>query len=271
MSALQFITCFCLLSNSPVTWHPSAGLRFGARSALSAQSPAHGISNYTRTRCNHRQSIQRLLVELVQFHRRITTEPTAVTPCHTPGDCTHSWFSHRTRCTRKLQWTAAVRLTVLVMRCVKMYFMGVVRDTGRDALLIFHPSALHLTVGPYNFLLTMSWPGCLSLWADSPHPAHEARGCSPLDEQPPYGGEFSARSSPLCLHVYTWPKNTWLTDTFKYGGNQMSTFPNTFGIWEHAQGWILLSSWGSSNNPNGFNSANTNGILKFHTLSWKKK
>lgn len=43
----------------------------------------------------------------------------------------------------------------------------------------------------------------MSPWADSPHPAHETKGHSPLDEQPPYGGAVSAHSSPLCLHMYT--------------------------------------------------------------------
>lgn len=49
----------------------------------------------------------------------------------------------------------------------------------------------------------------------------------------PYGDAVSAHSNPLCLRMHTWPKNTWLADTFKHGGNQMPKFPNAFAIWEH--------------------------------------
>lgn len=51
---------------------------------------------------------------------------------------------------------------------------------------------------------------------------------------PHYRDALSARSDPLCLCIRTWLKNTWLTDTFKYGGNQMSKYPNAFAIWEKA-------------------------------------
>lgn len=81
--------------------------------------------------------------------------------------------------------------------------------------------------------------------------------------QPHYRDALSAHSDPLCLCIRTWLKNTWLTDTFKYGGNQMSKFPNAFAIWEHTEGYILLSSCRSSNNLNGFNSTDRNSLPDF--------
>lgn len=44
---------------------------------------------------------------------------------------------------------------------------------------------------------------------------------------------------------------------------EMSKFPNSFAIWEHTQGYILLSSCRISNNLNGFNSTDRNGLPDF--------
>lgn len=72
-----------------------------------------------------------------------------------------------------------------------------------------------------------------SMQTDQKDPEHDLQLISIFTSNNPYGDALSAHSNPLCMCMHTWPKNTWLADTFKHGGNQMPKFPNAFAIWEH--------------------------------------
>lgn len=134
MSALYFITYFCLHSNCPVTWHSSVVLHFGTGSALTAQSPAHTnwISNYMYRLLPSARSVQQLLVELIQVSTS-STGKSQLNPGLLPRiTLSYAQFSHQTNCARKPQWTALVRLITNVTDFVKIYFLGVVWETVRS-------------------------------------------------------------------------------------------------------------------------------------------
>jgi len=197
MSALYFITYFCLHSNCPVTWHSSVVLHFGTGSALTAQSPAHTnwISNYMPRLLPSARSVQQLLVELIQVSTS-STGKSQLNPGLLPRiTLSYAQFSHQTNCARKLQWTALVRLITNVTDFVKIYFLGVVWETEWDPFLNFYP------VATYKVLLTMPWP---DLWAHSSIQWNErlvSTGWESLNK-----GVFSAHSVPLYLHMEVWLK-----------------------------------------------------------------